>query len=317
MSKPAPECTLGPYIPKIVQRAADYNLTEHCNLRCAGCDHSSPLLPKKFADVAQFQRDLAVLAQVMHLGELKLLGGEPLLHPDLPEFLRCARTSGLADEITLVTNGLLLHRCDPATFELIDRLWVSLYPGIKLRVGVRELKSLARRYSFKLELRRSDTFQTTTINSRHQDAALVRRIFTRCALAHAWSCHTVHEGYYFKCPPAPFLTARLALRGDLVLNRDLDGVRIHGNPRLREELEAYLRDEEPLEACYYCLGSSGRSFAHRQLSREGLREEINASHPEPEALLDLENAPSTRAGAVAAGAFRLARGAFRRAFRES
>src|ERR1700691_3146721 len=186
MSTPVPECRPAPNCPKIVHTAAEYNLTEHCNLKCAGCDHSSPLLPTKFADVALFQRDLTVLSQVLHLGELKLLGGEPLLHPDLLEFLRCARASGIAKEITLVTNGLLLHRCDPATFELIDRLWVSLYPSIKLRVGVRELKSLAKRYSFKLELRRSDTFQTTTINSRHQDAALVRRIFTRCALAHTW-----------------------------------------------------------------------------------------------------------------------------------
>ena len=277
MSKQMPECTRGPDIPKIMRKAAEYNLTEHCNLRCAGCSHSSELLPKKFAEVKEFQRDLAVLSQVLHLNELKLLGGEPLLHPDLLEFLRCARASGLAEEITLVTNGLLLHRCDPATFELIDRLWVSLYPGVRLRVEERELESLSKRHNFKLELKRIDTFRVTTLNSRHRDATLVRRIFGQCALAHDWSCHTVHQGYYFKCSPAPFLTGRLALRGESVQNRDSDGVRIHDNPRLREELEAYLRDEEPLEACYYCLGSSGRSFPHRQLNSKELREEIGRS----------------------------------------
>ena len=86
----------------------------------------------------EFQRDLAVLSQVLHLNELKLLGGEPVLIPDLLEFLRCARASGLAEEITLITNGLLRHRCYPATFELIDRLQVSLYPGVRLRVEERE-----------------------------------------------------------------------------------------------------------------------------------------------------------------------------------
>jgi len=277
MSKQMPECTRGPDIPKIMWKAAEYNLTEHCNLRCAGCSHSSELLPKKFAEVKEFQRDLAVLSQVLHLKELKLLGGEPLLHPDLLEFLRCARASGLAEEITLVTNGLLLHRCDPATFELIDRLWVSLYPGVRLRVEERELESLSKRHNFKLELKRIDSFRVTMLNSRHRDATLVRRIFGQCALAHDWSCHTVHQGYYFKCSPAPFLTGRLALRGESVQNRDSDGVRIHDNPRLREELEAYLRDEEPLEACYYCLGSSGRSFPHRQLNSKELREEIGRS----------------------------------------
>ena len=277
MSKQMPECKRGPDIPKIVRKAAEYNLTEHCNLRCAGCSHSSELLPKKFAAVKEFQRDLAVLSQVLHLNELKLLGGEPLLHPDLLEFLRCARASGLAEEITLITNGLLLHRCDPATFELIDRLQVSLYPGVRLRVEERELESLSKRHNFELELKRIDSFRVTMLNSRHRDATLVRQIFRQCALAHDWSCHTVHQGYYFKCSPAPFLTGRLALRGESVLNHDSDGVRIHDNPRLREELEAYLRDEEPLEACYYCLGSSGRSFPHRQLNSKELREEIGPS----------------------------------------
>ena len=288
MSEQMQERTDGPQVVKIEQRAADYNLTEHCNLRCAGCDHSSPLLPKKFAEVAEYQRDLATLSQVLHLGELKILGGEPLLHPDLIEFLRGARASGIADEITLVTNGVLLHRCDPVTFELIDKLWVSLYPGVRLRLEVSELEALSKKYNFKLELKVMNSFRFTTINRRHRDAALVRQIFTRCALAHEWSCHTIHEGYYFKCSPAPFLTARMALRGESVLNRESDGVRIHNNPRLREELEAYLRAEEPLEACYYCLGSSGRQFPHRQMNSRQLRGEINASHPRPRALLESE-----------------------------
>jgi organic radical activating enzyme len=302
-----------------VHLAAEYNLTEHCNLRCAGCDHSSPLLPQKFADVALFERDLKVLSRVLHLGEFKLLGGEPLLHPDLLDFLRCARASGLAEEITLVTNGLLLHRCDPTIFELIDRLWVSLYPGVRLRVEERELESLSKRYNFRLDLRKMDSFRITTINSRNRDATLVRRIFDRCALAHDWSCHTIHQGYYFKCSPAPFLTARLALRGESVLNHDLDGVRIHDNPRLREELEAYLREEEPLQACYYCLGSSGHRFPHRQLNSKGLREEINSLHPEPGALLDLEDAPPTNATPAYRRSlpFRLVRAGLKRALRRS
>ena len=256
-----------PTVPKILQRAAEYNLTEHCNLKCAGCNHFSPHLPQKFADVAQFQRDLTALSEVMHLGVLKILGGEPLLHPDLLKFLHGARDSGIADEITLVTNGLLLHRADPTTFELIDRLWVSLYPGVELPLATDELKYLSDRYNFTLDIKKTDSFRSTTVSKRHRDGAMVRQIFDRCELAHARSCHTIDQGYYFKCSPAPFLTARMALEGEAVINREFDAVRIHDNPNLREELETYLRDRNPLEACHYCLGSSGRRFPHRQLKR--------------------------------------------------
>jgi organic radical activating enzyme len=283
MNAPIPELRLAPAVAKIAQAAAEYNLTYHCNLKCAGCNHSSPLLPAQFAELDQFQRDLAVLAQVMHLDELKILGGEPLLHPQLAAFLRCASESAIADEITLVTNGLLLHRCDPEIFELIDRLWVSLYPGVKLPVAADALEALAQHHDFTLELKPTGSFRCTTVNSRHRDATLVQQIFARCELAHARSCHAIDQGYYFKCPPAPFLAARLALNGKMVENRDRDGVRIHGNPHLRGALESYLRDEAPLEACSYCLGSSGRRFPHRQMTRDELHEETGVYHRELEA----------------------------------
>jgi hypothetical protein len=52
----------------------DYNLTEHCNLSCCECDHASPLLPKKFASVEAFSRDLTALASIFHSRHLQILG---------------------------------------------------------------------------------------------------------------------------------------------------------------------------------------------------------------------------------------------------
>src|SRR5687767_9091206 len=111
---------------KIFRKAVEFNLTEHCNLKCARCDHASEALPAKFADLDSFRADLEALAAVLHARELKLLGGEPLLHPRLPDFLRVARASGIADTITVVTNGVLLHRTDPSVLAMADRIRVSL-----------------------------------------------------------------------------------------------------------------------------------------------------------------------------------------------
>ena len=48
---------------KIHRRSVEYNLTEHCNLRCRGCGHASPLFPEKFASLATFREDLEALAR--------------------------------------------------------------------------------------------------------------------------------------------------------------------------------------------------------------------------------------------------------------
>src|SRR5262245_61688613 len=101
---------------KINQFSFVYNMTEHCNLTCHGCDHAAPLLPEKFAALDQFKADITALEPVFHSEQMRITGGEPTLHPNLLEFIEFARFSGIADWMILVTNGVLLH-------EMPERLW--------------------------------------------------------------------------------------------------------------------------------------------------------------------------------------------------
>ena len=73
--------------PKVKLFGVEYNLTEHCNLSCYQCDHASPLMPKKFASLADFERDIRAFAEAAHVEEFRLVGGEPLLHAELLEFV--------------------------------------------------------------------------------------------------------------------------------------------------------------------------------------------------------------------------------------
>ena len=54
-------------------------------------------------------RDLAVARDVLRPRYFKLVGGEPLLHPRLPELLDVARASGIAEVYSVTTNGVLLR----------------------------------------------------------------------------------------------------------------------------------------------------------------------------------------------------------------
>jgi len=107
---------------KIHRRSVEYNLTEHCNLRCRGCGHASPLLPEKFASLAAFRADLEALAEAFHSDELRIVGGEPLLHPQLLDFLREARRINVADRIVLYTNGVLLYKASVELWQLVDEI---------------------------------------------------------------------------------------------------------------------------------------------------------------------------------------------------
>ena len=121
---------MGEAYQKLRRFSVEYNLTEHCNLSCYLCDHASPLLPKKFAVVEEFVRDLEALSQVFHSTQLRIVGGEPTLHPELLRFLSEARRIGIADNIVLLTNGVQLHRMPVELWGLINDLWISVYPGV-------------------------------------------------------------------------------------------------------------------------------------------------------------------------------------------
>lgn len=252
---------------KLTRLSVEYSLTEHCNISCYACAHASPVLPEKFADLAGFTRDFEALAAAFHARELRIVGGEPLLHPELLQFLREGRRIGIADAIVVFTNGVLLHRMPAAFWQAIDELRISLYPGVRLRLDEDACRRLAAAHGVKLAFLRYEAFGQTLVGRHIGDPALIRSIYRACRTA--TECHTVHDGRFYKCPMAPVMGGWLALHKVGYRSPPGDSVALHGNRRLREALARYLDDREPLAACSYCLGTSGQAVPHRQLNRAG------------------------------------------------
>ncbi len=259
---------------RILREAVEYSVVDHCNLRCAGCDHASPHLSGRLASPESFAADLSALSQHLHVQVLRLLGGEPLLHPMLHEFASIARKAAIADQIALWTNGLLLHKVSLEVLECFDLIRVSLYPNVTIRADLaglnRQLKVNGRT---RLEVVKVTRFQHQLLYAPICDRHLVRRTYRRCRDAHKLSCHTIRDGRYYKCAKAPVLEPRLATSSGAIPNREHDGVALHRNPRLADELSHYLLSDEPLEACAWCLGTDGTSFSHHQLDEARIRTE--------------------------------------------
>jgi organic radical activating enzyme len=96
------------------------HLADHCNLNCKGCSHFSPLVNGEvFTDIEIFKRDMARLRQLFdNIYEIRLMGGEPLLHPELLSFFDVTRQTFPRARIALFTNGIRLLNMD-------DMFWDS------------------------------------------------------------------------------------------------------------------------------------------------------------------------------------------------
>jgi hypothetical protein len=271
---------------KLLTKVLEYNITEHCNLRCVNCDHASPLMPQQSITLEKFSADITALQEVLHTEELKIIGGEPLLNPRIVQMIECARGIGISDTITVATNGLLLHRMLPEFWMQIDRLWLSIYPGVKIVMPLEDIRNKAHALGFRLDVFHMDEFRHTILVTPIEDASVVRAIFRACELPGINYCHTLRNGYYYKCSPAPFAKDRISRLGTSYSDTQQDGVAIHDNPRLLDELVAYLSADDPLPACNYCLGSSGKWFPHRQLTQHKVIQALHAPKEDLKHLLD-------------------------------
>ena len=89
----------------------EIHLVEHCNLKCQSCDNFSPLAKPEFITVKSFDAQMKQMASLANnqITKIRLLGGEPLLHPRLNSLLTKARTHFPNAQLLLTTNAILLN----------------------------------------------------------------------------------------------------------------------------------------------------------------------------------------------------------------
>lgn len=87
----------------------EVHVCDKCNLNCRGCSHYCNIAQEdRFVDINNFEKDIKEVAKKLNFYEIKLLGGEPLLHPNLIEFFRLTRQAFPTSKIILTTNLILL-----------------------------------------------------------------------------------------------------------------------------------------------------------------------------------------------------------------
>src|SRR6202012_3133784 len=90
---------------------------------------------------------------------LTMVGGEPLLHPDIVELARIARQLRVAPVISLTTNGFLLPRMGDDFWQAIDALTISRYPDPRLSDdAIATIERQATRFAVKLNWKQQDEF---------------------------------------------------------------------------------------------------------------------------------------------------------------
>lgn len=255
---------------RVAVESVELHVVEHCNLRCAQCCNVSPYLPVRALSVAEVRATCERLREVVRPDVLKIMGGEPLLHPDVGGLLRAVRESGVAPRMRLFTNGLLLRDLDDAAFAELDELTVSSYASAPVRPELlAETEARAQRFDVVLNVKRVDTF-STVLSAEARAPAEAQAAYDTCWLRHR--CLVVRGGVFYKCTRAAY-HADYHARVDVeqrdhaaeATQRSL-GLRLD-DPTFASRLAGYLGSPERLASCTHCHGSSGPLAPHVQLRK--------------------------------------------------
>ena len=253
----------------------EIDLTDHCNLNCKGCDVFSSVAEEYCLDLDELEKDLKRVAALFDNGNdiktLYLLGGEPLLHPDINRAMKIARQYFPKAFIAIITNGLLLKNEPESFWNTCKAHNIAITPTwYPINVDYDELGKIAEKHGVEYHLFGVSAAGGRTLAHYPLDLSGSQdplRSYLAC-----WEgneCIVLRNHRFWTCSIAPhFPIFNKHFDKHIPLNED-DGIDIY-KAKDQQEIREFLA--QPREFCKYC-NSAGRTQDHPWERTEGKIEE--------------------------------------------
>lgn len=236
-----------PYLSAKYLPYLEYHVADHCNLNCKACSHYSGLVKEPhFPVLENFTRDFERLHEFIDdIGKIRILGGEPLLNPELNEYIKLSRRLYPYAIIRVVTNAILLPKMPEDFFETLRKydagIDISFYPPLESKMPAIKRLLEEKRVKFQISQLNKYFNMSQTLNAHNW----AKRIFLACGRAH---CHNLYEGKIAVCSllfPTKYFNAyyKKNLPEDGALN-------LYAEELTTKKIKEHFL--KPLELCRYC-----------------------------------------------------------------
>lgn len=250
----------------------EIQVVEHCNLNCASCTHFSPLAEPNFIDKDSFYLQLKKVNLIFegNCKSLKIMGGEPLLHPEIMHLLYLARQAMPEIKITLQTNGILLPLLSNEFWESCRDnnilIRVTRYP---VKIDMEKIDQKAYQFSVNLKYHPSNStiksFNLYPLNLNGDGCAEDNHTNCKMKLRYV----LIKDGRLFPCPIVGNIEHfNRSLNQNLVCN-EIDSVSIDDISSF-EEYERFANMS--ISFCRYCLPNQYRRDVGWKYSQKSILE---------------------------------------------
>lgn len=251
------------------------HVTDHCNLNCIGCNHFSPLAKEFYLDKQSLKNDLNRLSELTKgdITEIILLGGEPLLHPDLCTLIEVAAQCLDKTNIVIITNGILLLRQTDSFWRACKehkvRILITEYP---INIRYTEVKQTSERFNVTLNYAINRGVDVKTMEcipldiKGEQDMS---QSFDNCYKSN--NCITLKDGKLYTCCTVPFANHFIDYYKVPIKISDEDGIDIYKAKSI-DEILCFL--SQPIPFCKYCDIGKTRKGLNFSISQKKISEWI-------------------------------------------
>jgi hypothetical protein len=202
----------------------ELHVTHACNLACENCSHYSNYNHRGHLALTEADRWMGLWSHRVQVNEFHLLGGEPTIHPELPDFVSLVRRHWPDSYIRIRTNGFFLHRHPrlPALLAADGRTAISLavhHDSPEYRERLRPIFDLVENW-------RRDYGVVTDVDQsfadwtrRYEGFGAKMQPFEDGAPRASWEicparfCRQLFEGKLWKCAPLTYLKMQKAKFG--------------------------------------------------------------------------------------------------------
>lgn len=190
----------------------EINITKSCNLNCKSCCHFAPLANKDdFMDIHIFKKDINRMSEIFD-GQAKrilLLGGEPLLHQNIIDFMEYTRKAFLSAKIEIVTNGLLVKNMQENFFDACKYYDIKISPTqYPIRLDYHDLGEFVKSYGVEYSLLNEEAYSSIEDREKNfirypfdfdkkQDP---KNSYIHCSMS---DCITLEKGRLYTCSLIP------------------------------------------------------------------------------------------------------------------
>lgn len=254
--------------PQPMLKGIVVNIVDHCNLNCAGCDHFSSIAQERIVSVERLRMDLSRMQELLseRVGDLRIMGGEPLLHPELEEILLLSKELFPKNQIKLYTNGIRLKQMQNRFWEVCRNtdtiIKVTKYPiAFDYEEQERMAESQGVRYEYYAGGETVKTLYHIPLDLQGKQDPVMN--FMSCF--HAVECITLSEGRLYPCTIAPNLHIFNQKYDTSIPLTEADGIDIYKVQSGEELLERLCK---PLPVCRFC-NIKKRSSGHEWHTTRG------------------------------------------------